>query len=485
MRRVSSFLIAALSLVSCLCPALQAQDTLHVPNDRFGTDHFVPAIGPGNYLQVDGALVGQHLDPTLEAWIDYAYQPFVLFTAYCITADQCGVDETRRDIVEHKVTLNLAGTISLHKRVQLGLIVPLVMTQGDHFAISTPGYDRPYLEVPGDTAFGLGDPRLSIKLRLLGDGDSGLLLAAVLHGTLPLGHLLLDDRAIGYDGPTLGGHLVAEYRWSRLRVAFNAGGIYRPSRRLLSESVSSDIYYGAAGAYDITRMFSVLTELFGATRVSNLFDETPAEWRVAGRLNWGRFVVQLGAGLGLVTRVGFPDFRALASVAYQPPSIDTDGDGVMDVDDACPTQPEDLDGYQDADGCPDDDNDADKFPDTQDKCPNEPEDFDGFEDEDGCPDRDNDADGIPDGYDSCPMEQEDMDGDRDTDGCPDNDRDRDGVPDDKDKCPDQAEDTDGLGDEDGCPEDDFDSDGIPDAQDLCPDKAETQTNKRYADGCPG
>ena len=34
-------------------------------------------------------------------------------------------------------------------------------------------------------------------------------------------------------------------------------------------------------------------------------------------------------------------------------SIDTDGDGILDSSDSCPTQPETLNGYQDIDGCPD------------------------------------------------------------------------------------------------------------------------------------
>ena len=41
------------------------------------------------------------------------------------------------------------------------------------------------------------------------------------------------------------------------------------------------------------------------------------------------------------------------------------------------------------------DRDGDGIPDDVDKCPNEPEDKDGFQDEDGCPDLDNDGDGIP------------------------------------------------------------------------------------------
>jgi hypothetical protein len=48
--------------------------------------------------------------------------------------------------------------------------------------------------------------------------------------------------------------------------------------------------------------------------------------------------------------------------------------------------PEDKDGFQDEDGCPDPDNDNDGIPDAVDKCPNEPETVNGFQDGDGCPD---------------------------------------------------------------------------------------------------
>jgi OOP family OmpA-OmpF porin len=83
---------------------------------------------------------------------------------------------------------------------------------------------------------------------------------------------------------------------------------------------------------------------------------------------------------------------------------DRDFDGVPDAIDACPSQPEDLDGYEDSDGCPDPDNDGDGVPDALDHCPNQPEDLDGHEDSDGCPDPDNDGDGVPDALDRCPLE---------------------------------------------------------------------------------
>ena len=486
MRRSSSFLFVALSIAYGLHSSRSPLRAQSVPNDRFSVNHYVPAIGPGNYMQVDGAAVGAHLAPTAELWLDYAHRPFVLYTAKCPEgkSTNCELDKSSKDLIGQQLTINLAGTLALAERVQLGLIVPLVYTHGDRYAAATPGFAQPYLELRGGSAFGLGDPRLSVKLRIAGSGNMGLLLAAAAWGTAPVGHAISKEHSLGYDGVTAGGHLILEYRASRVRFAVNAGGAYRPTRELLSTKVGSDFYYGAGLAFDATSLLSLLTELAGATRFNTQLDQNPLEWRVAAKMTQGDFIVQLGGGAGLVSGVGVPNFRILAGAAYQPSGLDADGDGVGDQQDACPGTAEDRDGYLDEDGCPDDDNDGDGMPDGTDKCVDDPEDRDGFQDQDGCPDRDNDADGIQDGYDSCPDQPEDKDGDRDEDGCPDNDRDRDGIEDSKDKCPDKPEDTDGFGDEDGCPETDFDGDGLADDQDQCPDQPEDRDRVEDDDGCP-
>ncbi|MBK8231802.1 MAG: PorV/PorQ family protein [Candidatus Eisenbacteria bacterium] len=100
-------------------------------------------------------------------------------------------------------------------------------------------------------------------------------------------------------------------------------------------------------------------------------------------------------------------------------SGDRDGDGISDSMDQCPDQPEDFDGFSDADGCPDPDNDGDGIADMNDDCPNQAEDMDGFQDSDGCPDPDNDGDGILDRNDKCPNQAETFNNFEDTDGCPD------------------------------------------------------------------
>jgi OOP family OmpA-OmpF porin len=127
------------------------------------------------------------------------------------------------------------------------------------------------------------------------------------------------------------------------------------------------------------------------------------------------FYARLGGG----PRVAPPPPPPRPTQPQVPPSAmppkDTDGDGIPDVLDKCPNEPEDKDGFQDMDGCPDPDNDGDGVPDTEDQCPNDV----GPKENHGCPDKDSDLDGIPDRLDKCPNEPETKNGYQDADGCPD------------------------------------------------------------------
>ena len=119
-----------------------------------------------------------------------------------------------------------------------------------------------------------------------------------------------------------------------------------------------------------------------------------------------------------------------------PPPKDTDGDGIIDSLDKCPTVP----GLPKYDGCPIPDTDKDGINDEEDKCPTVP----GIAKYQGCPIPDTDKDGINDENDKCPT----VPGVPEYQGCPVPDRDKDGIPDDKDKCPDVP----GVASQQGCPE---------------------------------
>ncbi len=173
-----------------------------------------------------------------------------------------------------------------------------------------------------------------------------------------------------------------------------------------------------------------------------------------------------------------------AVLGYRIPVVfDTDGDGVKDSEDICPT----LKGSKRTKGCPD--SDGDGVFDQNDKCPNEK----GTAESKGCPDAD--GDGVADKEDKCPSDK----GTAKTNGCPDTDGD--GVADQDDRCPSAAgtlankgcpdSDNDGIVDlddpcptergtaESGCPEKDTDGDGIADSKDTCPN-----VKGDGANGCP-
>jgi outer membrane protein OmpA-like peptidoglycan-associated protein len=198
--------------------------------------------------------------------------------------------------------------------------------------------------------------------------------------------------------------------------------------------------------------------------------------------------LSLGAGRGLVPDKGAnPDFRAMIGIVFEPSIGDRDGDGIKDDVDKCPDEPEDRDGFEDENGCPDPDNDRDGIPDDDDRCPDTPEDIDNDEDRDGCPEGDTgdrDGDGMLDNVDKCPDEPEDTDGFQDEDGCADPDNDKDGILDADDLCLDDPEDKDGFEDGDGCPDNDQDKDRILDKDDKCPDKPEAYNGFEDQDGCP-
>jgi outer membrane protein OmpA-like peptidoglycan-associated protein len=151
---------------------------------------------------------------------------------------------------------------------------------------------------------------------------------------------------------------------------------------------------------------------------------------------------------------------------------DKDDDGIVDAKDACVDVPEDVDTFEDADGCPDVDNDNDGIPDGSDRCPLVAEDTDGFDDADGCIDPDNDGDTVLDGDDAC----RDLAGLARYKGCPPPDSDGDTFTDDVDVCPTVP----GIVEKKGCPQDDKDNDGVKDVDDRCVEQPGAASLK----GCP-
>jgi outer membrane protein OmpA-like peptidoglycan-associated protein len=140
------------------------------------------------------------------------------------------------------------------------------------------------------------------------------------------------------------------------------------ARKTFATGITGDGYTGAGIRFDTTKGFVMR------------FDA-----RVAFIPGVDRFIEpEIDIGFGLELQLGV---KRKKTTGEAPPAIaDRDGDGIPDDKDNCSDRPEDKDGFEDTDGCPDIDNDLDRVLDVADKCPLVPETYNGYTDDDGCPD---------------------------------------------------------------------------------------------------
>ncbi len=142
------------------------------------------------------------------------------------------------------------------------------------------------------------------------------------------------------------------------------------ARRTFNSGVSGEGYIGGGILFDTYKGFNVRFDARVALQPAG-----NGIVAVEGDVNVGIEYVFGG------TRRRPPDEEKVVVVD---PNKDTDADGVPDKADKCPDRPEDVDTFEDADGCPDIDNDNDRVLDIADKCPTESENLNGFADDDGC-----------------------------------------------------------------------------------------------------
>jgi len=409
-------------------------------------------------------------------------------------------------LVQNSFQGTFGASYGIANRAIVGLSIPVNLMTGDAaYDIGRNGniYNSAKLD-----AQKLSFLALHGKLRLT-RVDRGIGLAVVVQAGIPLAgagrDLGADPKFWYWPQVVVENQFGAERRFKvGLNVGYrgHAGDNPRFENNLVdgrSQLKEGTFEYSNLGTYGLGLSYRVLDAL-------DLVGETYASYQLGGNSDSKQklseeflggiklFIEQnsflmMGAGSRAFS-TGFEaaDLRMVLGFVYEPSIGDRDGDGYKDDQDECPDEPEDFDGFKDADGCPDPDNDNDGILDVNDRCPNVPEDFDGDHDTDGCPDidrdGDRDGDGIPDKKDKCPDDPEDKDGFEDLDGCPEPDNDHDGIPDKQDSCPDDAEDKDNFEDSDGCPDPDNDKDQIPDVRDKCPNEPETYNGFQDEDGCP-
>ncbi len=351
-------------LAALVPSAALAQDVVSggaVP--ELDAQNFRPSVDASRALWVDEAARAPE-GPVGRLLFHYTDDPLVYL-----------VGEEQQALVRSIAEADLVGGWAFG-RARIGFVIPLYL-----YASGDPG-----------TATGLGDVGLDGRLTLL-DGEAApvdVALQGRITGPTATVDLPLGNPGVGWEISAIASKVVGP-----VLLAANLGTTGGPVADLENVSLNDAFSARAAVGYDLVENAGITAEL--ASLVSYRSLDNPAANPTEALLSaWGRpsgdVIVRGGVGTGLTSGIGSPDFRALVGVSYaprpappEPQVVDTDGDGFLDPDDGCPSEPEDVDQWQDLDGCPDPDNDGDGIVDGSDTCRDVPEDADQWADEDGCP----------------------------------------------------------------------------------------------------
>jgi outer membrane protein OmpA-like peptidoglycan-associated protein len=345
----------------------------------FDGERLAPAAGAAGGLVVERPVVPSHLG--------YGFALFLHGADDGVLVRDRATGATVGRALDSAVGADLIGSLGLGDMFELAVDLPVRLIYRGQ-AVTAGG-------APLQAATGLGDLRLVPKATLLhsGDEDGGFVLGLAAPVTLPTGKA---SALRGAGGVTVEPRLLA-MGYGRRWLLTGSGG-FRVRSPKGDFAPGHELTLGLAGTYSlpvegdwvdlqVEALAGWITNLDGRALAS-----LPVEllggaiFRPAAR--WS---VYAAAGAGVTNGLGVPDFRVVTGVRYavgiptRGGQKDRDGDGVVDRDDRCPTEPEDRDGFQDADGCPEADNDHDGIADDDDECPEDAEEPGG--DRDGCPDR--------------------------------------------------------------------------------------------------
>jgi outer membrane protein OmpA-like peptidoglycan-associated protein len=385
-----------------------------------------------------------------------------------ITNDGATLRASPANVITSQFSTYLSGGFELLDRLTLGFTFPVAWEESGNY----PSYPTGTFKSGAVTAFdtggpAVGDMRLDARYVVLRAEDRAWALGAQLGVFIPTGNGSTTN--FGGDGPNLEAFPMVTGEWTPkhfVTLVANTGIHLRQDNSINAPTGQAGTGGGlgigaewrwAVGAFLPLKdgKYRVGASIFGQTGLANdgttgptafTSQNTPIEWNLEGRMRlpmagFERWFAGVGAGSFLANGYGAPDFRIVALVGthfviedtnpHSPDDRariratireslkDTDGDGIPDDVDACPTEPEDHKDPDPNDGCPaPSDRDGDGIPDQYDKCPDVPEDKDGIDDLDGCPEDDADNDGIPDVKDACPKEPGQPDPDPKKNGCP-------------------------------------------------------------------
>lgn len=295
---------------------------------RIDAQRFRPSVDGRFTLWTDDAARGQNLRPSLRVLAHYAHEPLV----YTPVGGESAA------VVQHLIETDLVAGFSID-RFRLGAVVPI-------YALAT--------SQTTSTQAGLGDLGVDGKVVLFDGEDAPARLAVSGRLGFPTATL---SNALGARKVTWEVSGIADRDFGNANVALNVGIRGGPNVQLENVRVDDYLVARAGAGYQILPWLGVGGEVAADVPLhSDAPDALAVEWLLNGRVNVSRDVqLRVAFGTGLTDGVGTPDWRGLIGLVWQGEGPrDVDDDGIPDAIDACREEPEDLDGEDDSDGCPDD-----------------------------------------------------------------------------------------------------------------------------------
>jgi outer membrane protein OmpA-like peptidoglycan-associated protein len=309
------------------------------PQESLDLERFKPAITYDGFVVTEGTAVRGSFphDPIqLGLLMNGSLNPLVVVS---------GDGEVANHFVSRRAGGDLLASLTIAGPLALGVSLPFFVAQAGDF---------------DPAPSGIGDVRIAPKLRLLDDRRAPLGLAVLTELRLPTHSD--DEFSGGARSAIFAPRLAIDHRFPfGLRLGGNAGVLLREATTFGNVEAASEFVYSAAAAVrGQGAPVGVGAEVHGGAGLTSLdFEELPLE----GELYLSVFPrpdieILGGPGMGLVPGYGTPTFRFFLGVRFAPTAHDRDYDGIADDDDRCADDPEDRNGREDLDGCPDGDDAA-------------------------------------------------------------------------------------------------------------------------------
>ncbi len=373
------------------------------------TQRFLPHATTGGYFQTEGTAVRFPVDPfSLGLWLSYGHNPLISVADGAVVRKQ----------VAHQLAFDLTASYAFARWFELGFHAPVAYLKGDDANTGA-----------------LGNVRLLPKFRFL-DGATravGLALLADIRLPTHTNEFYGGARLPGFAPRLL---LDRKFGLSGFRLGIDVGVLIQKATEYQNVTAGTELMAGLGMGYRFHHGQAPVELMFDLRSAVGLKETNAEEVGLEGLLGLGIDVardwkIKTGGGMGLLEGFGIPTARAFFGVRWEPSPNDPDHDGIRSPE---PNERSEAYVVKDEPGASDEGADqgeptsVDDVDDAEraaairggyDACPDLPEDFDGIEDEDGCPEGDSDHDGVLDYLDRCPNEQETINGFEDDDGCED------------------------------------------------------------------